>query len=54
MCRKGSTRNPWRNGKAFFRGFCGEYDITVRAGEKEVRSAFSLSKRGTNTLTVRI
>ena len=49
-----SARVKASNGKAFFRGFCGEYDITVRAGEKEVRSAFSLSKRGTNTLTVRI
>ncbi len=49
-----SARVKAANGKAFFRGFCGEYDITVRAGEKEVRSTFSLSKRGTNTLTVRL
>ena len=42
------------DGKARFRGFCGRYDIRVRAGEKEIPASFTLSKRATNVLTVRI
>ena len=42
------------NGRASFRGFCGEYEIRVRSGDKEILFPFSLSKRGNNTLTVRL
>jgi len=42
------------NGKASFRGFCGDYEIRVRSGETEFVTKFTLSKRGNNTLTVHL
>ena len=42
------------NGTARFRGFCGEYDLRVYAGGKEIPASLNLSKDGNNTATVRI
>ena len=42
------------NGKASFRGFCGDYEIRVRSGKTEVLTKFTLSKHGNNTLTVHL
>lgn len=43
-----------QNGTASFRGFCGDYEAAVYAGDKTVPFSFALSKNGDNTVTVRI
>ena len=43
-----------QNGTASFRGFCGDYDITVYADGKAVPVSFALTNNGENTLTVRL
>ena len=40
------------NGEAAFRGFYGDYDVTVHAGEKTLTRQISLSKKANNVFTV--
>ena len=41
-------------GYATFRGFCGDYDLKICAGGWEIPAALTISKNGSNTVTVKI
>ena len=43
-----------KEGIARFRGFCGDYDICVYAGDRRIPASVTVSKNGNNTATVLI
>lgn len=42
------------DGQADFRGFYGEYDVTVAVGDKTVNKKINLSKKGKNEFTIEV
>ena len=42
------------DGRARFKGFYGEYDLTIHAGEKTVTRRIHLTKNGTDTFKIEL
>ena len=42
------------DGRAHFKGFYGEYDLTIHAGEKTVTRRIHLTKNGTDTFKIEL
>ncbi|MBR5365308.1 MAG: endo-1,4-beta-xylanase [Clostridia bacterium] len=43
-----------QDGTVSFRGFCGDYALRIYAGGREIPASMTLSKNGSNTVTVRV